>query len=318
MFSPDDVVRGRADPGFFDDSSLCDPDGILDNGFILVSAGYRLLVPTNAHQIVEDVKSLHTYLASSDYQATLPEGVIPDLTKVVVSGFSGGGYVARLLAIEMTERQARGEAKGVECAGLVSYFGMGGDVFQDDWVKSDEPGSNSSWEPVKSLYEAKEISDSPYTPGLKGWENKEPRDVVWDWHRANGLFVDVLAGTKGEIRDAWAKEKVGEDEEKERVIERIVPREHHEVIPQLWFGKKENAKGFPPSIFIHGTKDDSVPYEETTRTVDQLKRAGNEKVEFVSVPGVDHNLTLPGTDDAPPETAEAHAKVVDFIIRQLQ
>jgi pimeloyl-ACP methyl ester carboxylesterase len=276
------------------------------------------LIPTNGHQIVEDVKALHTYLGSSDYQATLPEGVVPDLKKIVVSGFSGGGYVARLLAIEMTERQAKGEAKGVECKGLVSYFGMGGDVFLDDWAKLDQPGSTSSWEPVKSLYESKEISDAPYTPGLKGWENKPPRDVVWDWHRANGLFVDVLAGTKGEIRDAWAKEQAGEDEEKERVIERIVSREHHKVIPQLWFGDKENAEKFPPSLFIHGTKDDKVPYEETTRTVDQLKRAGNGKVELVSVPGVDHNLTLPGTEDAPPETAEAHAKVVDFVVRQLQ
>ena len=268
------------------------------------------MVPTTGHEIVQDVENLYDYLTSEAYTANVPEGVKPDLNKILVAGFSGGGYVARLAAIEMIQAAKAGRRSGVTCAGMVSYFGMGGDVLQPDWIKPKKT-TEDPFKEIEHLYQSREISDSPYTPGLKGWENKEPRDVVWDWSKNNGLFVDILVGTKGSIRDAWiaADGKIDAD--------KLIPAEHHSVIPQIWFSSKDNAKSFPPSFYVHGTADDAVPYAESVSTVDALRKAGNDDVEFVTIEGVDHDLKVPGETECRPEVDEAHGKVVAFILKQL-
>jgi pimeloyl-ACP methyl ester carboxylesterase len=294
---------------------------VLDNGYILVQPGYRLLIPTNGHDIIQDVRNFYDYLASPAYTQTLPENVRPDLGKIVVAGFSGGGYVSRLAAIELIESVKKGRRKGIECTGMVSYFGMGGDVFQPDWAENKNEKSDPMDE-VEHLYKRKEISDSPYTPGLKGWENRVDRDMIWDWFRSNGVFVDVLAGTRGTaLRDAWAKTNSGSGSvSRMDIVRQIVPEEHHPVIPQIWFETPSNASSFPPSIYVHGTADDKVPYAESVLTVEQLRKAGkgSEEVEFVTIDGVDHDLKVPGESECRPEVDEAHGKVAEFILRQLR
>jgi acetyl esterase/lipase len=271
---------------------------VLDNGYILVQPGYRLLIPTNGHDIVQDVRNFYDYLASPAYTQTLPENVRPDLGKIVVAGFSGGGYVSRLAAIELIESVKKGRRKGIECTGMVSYFGMGGDVFQPDWAENKNEKSDPMDE-VEHLYKRKEISDSPYTPGLKGWENRVDRDMIWDWFRSNSGSGSVS---------------------RMNIIRQIVPEEHHPVIPQIWFETPSNASSFPPSIYVHGTADDKVPYAESVLTVEQLRKAGkgSEEVEFVTIDGVDHDLKVPGESECRPEVDEAHGKVADFILRQLR
>jgi acetyl esterase/lipase len=297
-------------------------DHILSSGHVLIQPSYRLLIPSSAHEILTDVRHFLTYLSSPAYQATLPEGVQLDLDNVVLSGFSGGAYVARLAVVELQERRKRGE-EGIRLGGLVSYFGMGGDIFLPDWIeKNKKDRENDEWSPVESLYGSRELTDAPYTPGLKGWENKVDRDVVWDFYRSNGLFVDVLAGTKGEIRDTWYQSKSRVDggsnsEQKEDVVREILDTKHHHVIPQLWFALPENVKDFPPSIFIHGTEDDMVPYEESINTFNQLKEAGNKDVQFVSIQGVNHDMKLPETGEFPKQTEEANMKVVEFLKKRL-
>lgn len=198
---------------------------------------------------------------------------------------------------------------------------MGGDVFQPEWIKDHKSRSaEDAFKETDHIYASREISDCPYTAGLKGWENKERRNILWDWFRDNGLFVDVLAGTRGSIRDAFAafrsSSESGSSTSNEDVdVSRFVPVKHHPVIPQIWFSSPSNARSFPPSIYVHGTADPMVPYSETALTVHQLKTAGNDKVEMISIEGVDHDLKFPGETECRPEVGEAHGKVADFILR---
>ena len=97
----------------------------MDAGYILVQPGHRLLIPSSGYDILQDINSFLDYLESDQYLDSVPSGVTPDLSKVLISGFSEGGYVARLAAIELDEPKLRFQGK-LRCAGLLSYFGMGG------------------------------------------------------------------------------------------------------------------------------------------------------------------------------------------------
>lgn len=48
-------------------------------------------------------------------------------------------------------------------------------------------------------------------------------------------------------------------------------------------------KGLPPFLFIHGTKDTQVPYEQSPLMCDLLKKAGN-RCEVYTVEGAPHGV----------------------------
>lgn len=60
-------------------------------GWSFLSPDYRLLIPTTAKDIVDDVVKLFEYISTN-----LPQ---IDASRIAVGGSSGGGYVARLAAI---------------------------------------------------------------------------------------------------------------------------------------------------------------------------------------------------------------------------
>jgi acetyl esterase/lipase len=294
--------------------SMRDTEAILEHGHILVQPGHRLLVPTSGHEILQDIRSFFDYLESDLFLATLPPGVNPDLRKVLVSGFSGGGYVARLAAIELDERKLRQQGNSkLGCVGLLSYFGMGGDVIKSPWIRDARPqeehGDFELFDTISRLYARGEISDSPYPAEkrLKGWENDLEREPIWDWWNRCGTLPDTLCGTRGELRGRWA----GSESKK---AEEVVPEEHHGLFPQIYFDRLEVGSRFPPTMLVHGTADPLVPFEESVTTRDQLQKAGVD-VELVAVPGVDHWLRYPGKEESPIETEQAHQKVVGFIRR---
>jgi acetyl esterase/lipase len=294
--------------------SMRDTEAILEHGHILVQPGHRLLVPTSGHEILQDIRSFFDYLESDLFLATLPPGVNPDLRKVLVSGFSGGGYVARLAAIELDERKLRQQGNSkLGCVGLLSYFGMGGDVIKSPWIRDARPqeehGDFELFDTISRLYARGEISDSPYPAEkrLKGWENDLEREPIWDWWNRCGTLPDTLCGTRGELRGRWA----GSESKK---AEEVVPEEHHGLFPQIYFDRLEVGSRFPPTMLVHGTADPLVPFEESVTTRDQLQKAGVD-VELVAVPGVDHWLRYPGKEESPIETEQAHQKVVEFIKR---
>lgn len=68
-------------------------------------------------------------------------------------------------------------------------------------------------------------------------------------------------------------------------------------------------KGLPPFLFIHGTKDAAVPYEQSAMMCEALKKAGN-KCEVFTVEGAPHGV---GPWEKVPEYQAYKKKMVEWL-----
>ncbi len=73
-------------------------------------------------------------------------------------------------------------------------------------------------------------------------------------------------------------------------------------------------RGLPPFLLIHGDKDQTVPYDQSTRFCDALKAKGN-KCELFTVPGGLHGM---GVWEGHSEQMAYKAKVVKWLMDNLQ
>ena len=70
------------------------------NKWVFISANYRLLIPITAHDIVDDVNNLFTFIRSDLSTQDLGEHKIRiDSDRIAVGGESFGGYCAKLAAL---------------------------------------------------------------------------------------------------------------------------------------------------------------------------------------------------------------------------
>lgn len=212
--------------------------------------------------------------------------------------------MARLAAIELNKRKLRSRGK-LRCVGLLSYFGMGGDLLKSPWIREAGAG-DKGFDELRGLHASREISDSPYPKELrlKGWENDVEREPIWDWWNTVGTLPDTLCGTRGDLRERWKRP--------DKKPEVVVPKVHHDLFPQIYFDGLKPTEGFPPTMLVHGTADELVPFEESVMTLNQLRKAEVD-VQLVAVPGVDHWLRFPGKIESPVETEQAHDQVVAFV-----
>jgi len=74
------------------------------------------------------------------------------------------------------------------------------------------------------------------------------------------------------------------------------------------------TKGLPPFLFIHGTKDAAVPYDQSPLMCDKLKAAGN-KCEVFTVDGAPHGI---GPWEKNPEWQTYKKKMVDWLRSELR
>ncbi|ODO04936.1 hypothetical protein I350_05547 [Cryptococcus amylolentus CBS 6273] len=99
-------------------------------GFLVLSADYRLLYPSTADDIIADVHTLFSYVASPTTElssALSSRGLTLDTTRIVVSGESGGNFPAKAAAT-LASVQPRPIA-------WLDRFGQGGDWLADHYVK---------------------------------------------------------------------------------------------------------------------------------------------------------------------------------------
>jgi alpha-L-fucosidase 2 len=68
-------------------------------------------------------------------------------------------------------------------------------------------------------------------------------------------------------------------------------------------------RGLPPFLFIHGTKDAAVPYEQSPMMCEKLKAAGN-RCEVFTVEGAPHGI---GAWEANPQWTEYKRKMVEWL-----
>lgn len=72
-------------------------------------------------------------------------------------------------------------------------------------------------------------------------------------------------------------------------------------------------KGMPPFLFIHGTKDAAVPYDQSPLLCDKLKADGN-RCEVFTVEGAPHGV---GAWESHPEWLAYKSKMVDWLKQTL-
>lgn len=263
-----------------------------------IAADYRLLVPSTAFDIKDDIEALFRYIL------TLPV----DPHQIFLAGFSGGAYPLRLALVHAAEEALRNNPR-FSVRGWVSYFGMGGDVLLDYWLS---PRDNERQAPLQLDAEelkreramwkgklqhwyddGKEYSSVPYTPGL---ENHTPeRDDIWTAFHRTGTFNDVLTGHP---RLSAQLASLPKAERQRQLPTHLLP-----LYPQVYLA--EHPSRIPPGLLIHGDADPAVPYEESVRTWEDLK--SNGRTELVTVRGGDHGLRVNGEVSEEGERADRYA-----------
>jgi acetyl esterase/lipase len=196
-----------------------------------------------------------------------------DTDRVVVTGGSAGGYLTLLSGVHVRPRPR----------GLVAYWGYG-DVDGDWYTK---PSEFYRKQPLVSREEAAKAVGGKV---LAGTEPNTPEQKARGRHylylRQNGL---------------WTKEVTGFDPEKDR-------RKLDPYCPV-----RNVTPDYPPTLLLHGTKDDDVPYEQSAAMAKELAK---HKVAHELVTVMDAGHGLAGGDRKLNDAA--HEKALAFIRKQLK
>jgi len=273
-------------------------------GYVFISADYRLLFPVSSHEQVADVKALFQYLASPSFSTHLPASLgTLDMNRIAVAGASAGGYIARLAAVHAQPRPRV----------LFSLFGMGGDFFSDHWVgRKTAPmrmvGKLVTREQVAHLLDQEHPATVSEAPMFWDPETGEARDADWrvrfmTWFWQEGIYHDYVTGIKG----------LGE------TLGPLSPAERRATLPpsaRVLYPELLIDENFAPTVLVHGDNDSIVLKEESERTYSQLKELGIE-TEIHLVDGADHALMDLQKGTVVSGGMEAQLKAFEFVVRHL-
>lgn len=281
------------------------PDAALEHGILFISADHRLLYPSTAFDIIDDVKNLFAFLASPNFsEAHLPAGVTLDAGRVAVSGESGGGYAARAAGI-FAEPKPRA---------LLLQYAQGGQLLDDHWLAvkdrdaPDPSGGIVAKESVAHLLNEKPapISDDPMPflgDDAPNGDSGRTKLLLWWWR--TGGFIDVVLGVNG----------------MSRFLRGLSLPQREGYIPEALSGailQTQLTANFPPTFLLHGKEDKLVLPAESQLTHDRLEELGVE-VELHLLEGAGH--TLIDMRDPPKLAAgaeEIQRKAVEFLVGKLK
>ena len=281
------------------------PDAALEQGMLFISADHRLLYPSTAFDIITDVKSLFTFLTSPGFSLKhLPIGVTLDVSKIAVSGESGGGYAAR----------AAGIFAEIKPVALLLQYAQGGQLLDDHWLAvkdkdapDPEGGIVAKGSVVHLLNHPQQpISDDPMPSlGDDAPNGDSGRAKLLPWWWRTGGFVDVLLGVNGMSRSLrrWSLAQ----------REGYLPENLRLAILQTQMDEK-----FPPTFLLHGKEDKLILPSESQLTYDRLLELEVE-VELHLLEDAGHALI----DRNDPPNLVAGAKVVqqravNFLVGKLK
>jgi acetyl esterase/lipase len=164
---------------------------------------------------------------------------------------------------------------------LVSFYGYG-DIIGEWYVKPAymEQRLISKEEAFSAVGEAG-ISGKPTIP------NPHPRSLFYFYCRQHGI---------------WPQEVSGHDPQRE-------PRYFDPYCPA-----RNVTAQYPPTLLIHGDKDEDVPYTQSEQMADELKRHGVE-CKFLLIPGRGHGFDSQRND---PVVTQVYATVIDFLKKHLE
>lgn len=243
--------------------------------------------------MVQDVKSLFSFISSSLNSHLAPNGIQIDPSRVIVAGASAGGYMARLAALH-AEPKPRA---------ILSNYGMGGKYLGTAYTS----GRDKPFHLDRPLVDPSAYEDFTDPDKSKGKEevSSVPMETVpnleTDFGRRHsllglciqiGTYSDLLTGIKGFSS---------------RLVENgfdtlTVPDDAKPLFPELFHSS------FPPTYLIHGAQDTLVFPEESIHTYEALKKLGID-TELVIAEGANHNFDL--RDEATME--EYHGAAVRWL-----
>ena len=274
-------------------------ESTLRRGFIFISADYRLAPPSTALDIIDDVKSLFSFLARPTFSREhLPGGVSLDASRLAVAGFSGGAYLARAAGI-----YAEPKPKAV-----YSMFGMGGDFLSDHWLAVKDthlmtPGADRVTQEMLAHLLAPSIAPAAEAPiVLRSDGSVADADNRWF------LFTD--AWRRGTLLDFALGEPVSAALRELPYAERLAA-----IPPRLRpaFSEDQINAAFPPTYFVHGALDHIVLPSESEKTYRRLRELGVNAVLDI-VPDADHGLITRTVPQLPaPGADEAQERGMDFV-----
>ncbi|GAA97987.1 uncharacterized protein L969DRAFT_14852 [Mixia osmundae IAM 14324] len=275
----------------------------LDRGYIFISADYRLLYPSNGHDVYSDVTDLFRFIRR-ELNGVLADrsediGVLIDRDRIGVSGSSGGGWLAYLAA-------AHHKNSAVKV--LINFYAMGGDFLSERYVVKGARNRDGlppiDAKNIQSLIEpgvvlrptcAEPAAGDPET-GLP----TNPRSQLVHYLIEQAVYLDVLTGHKGVTKDLEPLVK------NELAAAERIPIDSRALFPQLLV-----SENWPPSYLLHGSRDSAVLVGETVHIAEKIRRAGVEcKVAIID--GAEHSFDLHG--HGPDKLRDA----VDFLQRHLE
>ena len=280
-------------------------DAMLEHGILFISADYRLLYPSTAFDIITDVRKLFTFLADPGFsEAHLPTGVTLDVSRIAVSGESGGGYAARAAGIF---------AEPKPNAVLLQYA-QGGQLLDDHWLAIKDRDVPDPMGGVVTKESVAHLLDGPQEPvcydpipvlgddAPKG-DSGRAKLLLWWWR--TGGYIDVVLGVNGMSRSLRGLSLTQR--------ENAVPRDFRTALLQT-----QLTETFPPTLLIHGKDDQLVLPAESQLTYDRLKDLGVE-VELHLLEGAGHALIdWTNGPNLVSGARELQQKAVEFLVRKLR
>ncbi|KAL2037163.1 hypothetical protein N7G274_010026 [Stereocaulon virgatum] len=277
-------------------------DAALKHGILFISADHRLLIPSTAFDIIEDVKTLFTFLADPCFSRTLlPKGTSLDATRIAVSGESGGGYAARAAGIYAQPRPAA----------IFLQYAMGGQLLDDHWLAVKEGPLEPSVENITA--EAfSELLTQPQEP-ISYDLIPSPGDKAPNGASRRCMLL-LLWWETGELLDYILGAKISKS------LRSILPNERADAVPaalRLAILQTQITSDFPPTFLYHGKDDTLILPAESELTYNQLRSLGIE-AELHLLEGASH--TLMDAHDPSRLTAGAEVlrgKAFEFLLSKL-
>jgi acetyl esterase/lipase len=155
-------------------------EDLLEQGYVIVSIGYRLAPETKLPAIIEDVQDAWKWM----HEQARRFGI--DRNRIATGGASAGGYLAQMTGFCLNPRPRA----------VVSYFGYGDIV--GPWYS--QPDGFYRKRPLVSKEEAlaavgtKPISDPP---------QGSQREKFYLYCRQNGLWPQQVSGHNPQTEDKW-------------------------------------------------------------------------------------------------------------------
>jgi acetyl esterase/lipase len=154
--------------------------GLLDEGYVIVSIGYRLAPETKLPAIIEDVQDAWKWMHENARRFGI------DRDRIAAGGASAGGYLTQMTGFCLNSRPRA----------LVSYFGYGDIV--GPWYS--QPDGFSRRQPIVSKEDAlAAVGTTPVADPPQG----NQRDKFYLYCRQNGLWPIQVAGRDPQTEDRW-------------------------------------------------------------------------------------------------------------------